>query len=150
MEESLIIFDKEKLRDSLTGCEINYLEFLDLSDSFLGWLLTLSKDEFEYVYKNITHNFDLDPDGGVSLLFFQIGLIHKGQDSFLASELAKALHRYRRMVRLIALVKAGALTYIVGETDLEWKWELTEVGKELADESVGVELFNEIINGKRA
>ena len=128
-----IHFDMEETQNILEPIEKNYLEFLELSDSFLGWLLTLSEEEFRYVYKNVTHNYRQDPQGGISFLFTQVELIHKGVSIMLLSELEEDIKRKRFFTLLIQAVKKKLVRYKVGKTDMEWKFEVTEEGKLVAD-----------------
>lgn len=142
MEDMSIHFDLEAILDVLTDAEKNYLEFLKLSNSFYGWLLTLDKAEFEHVYINITHDFVNDPLGAIPFLFTQVELIPKGEGVIIVSDLERDIKRKKRMVRIIRACKEGLLRYVPGETDMEWKFELTELGLRL-DSAANLTNFEE-------
>ena len=150
MEEMTIQFDFDDVQHALTPIEENYQEFLIISDSFLGWLLTLNLEEFDYVYKNMTHDFVNKPNEGVGFLFTQIELMHQGNSIILRTELESDTQKKVQMTRTIRSVKEGLLEYIPGETDMLWQFSVTEKGMKLvakAEKLVEIELENRRKNG---
>jgi len=131
MEEMALYFDSEDVNEVLSTVEKNYQEFLELSDSFLGWLLTLNDEEFDYVHRNMTHDFKNNPEDVSGLLFTQIELIHQGNPTILMSELVEDTAKKIKMVRNIKAVKESLLTYTPGATDMEWLFNITDKGSEL-------------------
>lgn len=136
-DDMYIVFDMDEVLKVMTPIEHNYCDFLDLSGSFLGWLLTLNAEEFALVHKSMNHDFKKDPNGATSFLFPMIELRHIGKAGILYGELVYINHQQRGKTNLIHMVKEGFLTYKTADKDLDWEFKLTEKGakykKELED-----------------
>ena len=124
-EDVLITFDKTVFMNTINGLEENYLEFLNLSESFYGWLLTLNKEEFIEVYEAYLFK------DGMGLHFVE--LAHQDIWSLLKSEATKRIAEMRVMIRIVLLIKEGIFSYTPGEIDSEWRVDVTEKGKKVAD-----------------
>lgn len=126
---------EEDFYKSIQPIEENYLEFLDMSDSFLGWLLTLNKEEFNEVYLRLIFPPGHIVDGITikSLALPFVEMVHKGIWETTDDEASKRQVELRAYVRVIYLIKAGLLQYEPGDTDSMWKVEVTQKGTRLAD-----------------
>jgi len=131
MKGASINYDLDKVLESLGPAEQNYAEHLKLDDSFMGWLLTLNKEEFDYVYKNMTHDFVNYPNDGETFLFTQIEMHKRGQSMILYEDLIKDMDLKKGLVQLIDMVRKGLLTYTPAETDLLWEFQATPKGLEV-------------------
>lgn len=128
MKDMSIHFDIEGTKEVLVPAEREYDEWLELSNSFQGWLLTLNDTEFAYIHKNLNHDFKKDPDNGISFLFTQLEAFKREQHIMLMSELSKDLEMKITGCNLIYLARKGLATYEVAEKDEDWEFELTEEG----------------------
>lgn len=124
-DDVLITFQKDVFYDTIGELEQNYLEFLDMSESFMGWLLTLNDEEFATV-------FTAYMDGnGMGLHFVEYA--HKDIWQILQSEMTKRIVAHKVYLRTIFLVREGIYTYTAGSTDNQWRVSFSEKGKKIVD-----------------
>jgi hypothetical protein len=132
MEANHLVYyiDKEVFYKSIDPLEENYLEFLDMSESYMGWLLTLSSEEFEEVLVRMT-----TPPGTIvngekvrSLALPICELVHKEIFEIVESELHLRQATLVTYTRMVFAIKEGLMSYEVGPTDGEWKVSVTEAG----------------------
>lgn len=126
-EDKIISFKPEVFYDVINNqegaLEKNYLEFLELDDSFMGWLLTLNKDEFAQVFASYLAG------RGMGLHFVE--LAHKDIWQVLESEVTKRIEEHRVYIKTAFMIKEGYYDYEAGATDSTWKIKITEKGRAL-------------------
>lgn len=134
-----INFDLEALLQDLSPIEQNYFDFLDIDDSFLGWLLTLNDVEFQQVRQGMGMDENFQPDGSKPLLLTQIEMYKRKESQATFKELLEDLVRKQKMISLISLVREGLLEYETDKDDLDWEFKLTPKGISLTDKLFGEE-----------
>lgn len=116
-ERIVFLIDREKIIKHQTSTQ-EYLEkFLEMDKSFLGYLLTLSEEEFRDAYREVSE-IESDHLAVDALLILESSGITKINAKDLAAEMLKTEHKYD----VISLVRRGLINYEVADSDDKWNF----------------------------
>lgn len=128
-----VLVNPAVILSELTDLEQDFYDFFKDYSTFNGWALTLNNVEFD----ELMVDFTLKPGkkGKAPPKHKILEFILEGKTSFDYAEFSKDLVLKGRNLKRISLCRIGYMSYKAGETDADWTFKVTELGKEKLDET---------------